>query len=106
RKGLLAYHHLHDAIKQVERVRFDAREFFEEMVDWKETEGGPNGRVRAPLKLPGTLGAELDRLAAAIPDGVEHITRAEQRIELSAAEERCRTLAASLRGWVAQELPR
>jgi ATP-dependent DNA helicase DinG len=104
-KGLLAYHKLREAIEQAQRVRYEARELFEEIVDWRAGEGGSNGRVRGPLGLPDTLAEELLKLATAIGEGLEGVAKPEQAIELAAAQERCYSLAATLRGWLAQQVP-
>jgi ATP-dependent DNA helicase DinG len=106
RKGLLSYHRLHEAVEQVQRVRWAAREFFEGVLEWKERHGGSNGRLRQALDWPDTLAQELRRLAAAIDEGIQWVEKAEeQRIELSAAAERCRTLAVTLEAWMGQDVP-
>jgi ATP-dependent DNA helicase DinG len=101
-KGLLVFHQLHDAIRQVQRVRFAARDFFDDIAVWKAGIGPANGRVRKPLGWPETLVEELNRLATAISEGAEDVEGAEQRVELTAAQDRCDGLAASLLSWQRQ----
>jgi ATP-dependent DNA helicase DinG len=102
RKGILAAHGLSDAIEQVRRVRIAADDFFEVMTEWHSRQSSPTARARQPIHVSDTLAEELKRLTTAIDRGAEHIETDEQRIELSAAAERCETLALELRTWVRQ----
>jgi ATP-dependent DNA helicase DinG len=101
-KGLLSYHRLDAAIRQVQRVRFAARDLFNDLTVWRGTHGGANGRLRQPLKWPDTVGEELSKLATAIGDGAEKVAAEEQKVELQAARDRCDTIASSLRSWQGQ----
>lgn len=103
RKGLLAYHNLNDAIQQAQRVRSASLDFFEGVARWQSAHGTSNGRLRKPLGWSDTLCEELRTLAAAIRYGASTIEAEEQRIELTAAEQRCQTLAASLTSWLGQD---
>jgi ATP-dependent DNA helicase DinG len=105
RKGLLAYHHLDEAVEQARRTRNTAEQFFEMIATWQGGKGSTNGRLRKPSGLPDTLGEELRKLASAIDEGVEQIEEAEQRVELIAASERCEVLANSLSSWLEQDVP-
>jgi ATP-dependent DNA helicase DinG len=102
-KGLLVYHKLDDAIDQARRARLASRAFFDDVAAWQERHGSSNGRMRAPLPLPDTLGEELRKLASAIGEGVERVDGEEQRIELLAMQERCHAQAATLACWLKQE---
>jgi ATP-dependent DNA helicase DinG len=104
-KGLLAFHHLDDAIDQAQRVRYAARDFFEGMEEVREQQGGSNGRLRKPLDWHNTLGEELRKLATAIGEGKKLVEKDEQKIELSSAEERCLALAGELGAWLDQLVP-
>jgi ATP-dependent DNA helicase DinG len=101
-KGLLVYHRLAQAQRQVHRARAAARDFFEGLAAWQARQGAANGRIRQPMVWPETLAEELRRLASAIDQGAEAVDDAEQKIELSAAAERCATLAAALGTWLSQ----
>jgi ATP-dependent DNA helicase DinG len=102
RKGLLVYHNLLDAIRQVQTVRATADDFFAAVREYKERSGTSNGRLRKPMPLTNVLGAELRRLATAIGRGAETITAEDQRIELTAAQGRCEALADGLESWLDQ----
>jgi ATP-dependent DNA helicase DinG len=103
-KGLLSYHKMHGALDRVDLVRYAARDFFAAIFDWRNGPGQPNGRLRAPLNWAGSLSEELRKLASAIDEASRWVERDEQRIELTAAETRCRVLAGELDAWMSQEL--
>jgi ATP-dependent DNA helicase DinG len=103
RKGLLSYHKLQEAMDQVQSARIAAEDFFDHVAYWQLRQGdGFNGRVRRPLDLPLTLCEELRRLAAAIGRGADTVEKAENRIELIAAQTRCLALADQVGTWVRQ----
>jgi ATP-dependent DNA helicase DinG len=104
-KGLLVFHHLYEAQEQVRRTRHVARDFFEDVAAWQTRHGAANGRLRQPMNWPDTLCEELRRLAVAIGQGADTVETQEQRIELSAAQERCDVLAATLSTWQRQASP-
>jgi ATP-dependent DNA helicase DinG len=101
-KGLLAFHELGDAMRQVQRVRYAARDFFDDVVQWHARHGAPNGRLRQPVGWPETVGEELKKLATAVGDGADTVDSEEQRIELVAMRDRCDALAAALDAWQKQ----
>lgn len=102
-KGLLVFHELAKAVRQVQRVRYAARDFFQDVHNWKTRHGGSNGRMRKPVEWPDTVGEELQKLGTAIAEGADEYEGDEQRIELTAAAEKCSALAASVRAWQRQE---
>lgn len=102
RKGLLVYHRLNEALEQVQRVRHAVRDFFDDVAAWQERYGAPNGRLRKPTDWPDTVSEELRKLSTAIGRGAEQTDGDEQRIELSAAQERCESLANTLSAWLEQ----
>jgi len=100
-KGLLAYKKLDPAISQLKRAQAAAADLFGRIDDWYHRQSANfNGRVRAPLGLPETLPEELRRLASAIHEGALEFEKPEERIELDAAELRCRTLANEISAWL------
>ena len=101
-KGLLTFHAMHQAMMAVQRVRFAARDFFEDVVNWQSREGTSNGRMRKAVKWPDTVSEELRKLASAVAKGAEEVESEEQKIELSAAAERCEALAGTVRSWQTQ----
>ena len=102
RKGLLAFHDLQEAIEQARRAQLAALAFFDDVALWQGRSGSSNGRLRRPLPVADTLGPELRKLASAIDEGAEQVEEEEQRVELTAARDRCDALAASLDRWMAQ----
>jgi ATP-dependent DNA helicase DinG len=102
-KGLLAFKKLKSAIDQLRRTRLAADEFFSSIEDWyRRQPANFNGRVRAPIGLPEILPEELKRLASAIHEGAMKFESPEERIELDAAELRCRALANEISEWLTQ----
>ncbi len=100
-KGLLGVYRLDAAIDQVQRARMTAEDFFARIEDWYYRQpAGFNGRVRSPLGVPEILPEELRKLASAIQQGAMQIEQPEKRIELEAAELRCRSLAMEISGWL------
>lgn len=101
-KGLLVFHRLDEGMRQVQRARYVARDFFEDVAAWQKRHGAPNGRLRQAMNWPDTVCEEIRKLSTAIGRGAETIKEEEQRIELSAMQERCDVLAASLESWQRQ----
>jgi ATP-dependent DNA helicase DinG len=91
------------AIHQVRATRAAAEDFFDRVADWHQRQPqGFNGRVRQPLGWNESFCEELRRLATAIDLGAQGIEKPEDRIELTAAEGRCRTLADQVASWMRQ----
>ncbi|MEO6807642.1 MAG: helicase C-terminal domain-containing protein [Isosphaeraceae bacterium] len=105
RKGLLVYHRLDRAMRQVQLARNASETFFEAVARWQGRHGSANGRLRRPVEVPDTLGEELRKLASAIGQGVDEVEEEAQQVELIAAQERCEGLAASLANWLEQGEP-
>ena len=87
---------------QVQRARYTARDFFDDVRNWQARHGSPNGRLRQAVGWPDTLSEELRKLSTEIGRGAETVKTDEQKIELSAAQDRCDSLAASLATWQGQ----
>ena len=104
-KGLLAYHRLHEAIDQLRKVRYIARDFFDDVADWQLRHGSSNGRLRKPLTVSDAVVEELRKLSRVIGRGADTVEKEEQKIELSAAQERCETLSNTLSAWLDQGMP-
>jgi ATP-dependent DNA helicase DinG len=104
-RGVLAAHakHLDEAIKQAQRTRDAAEDFFNRAATWHQGQpNGFNGRLRQPAGWSEYFSEELRRLAGAIDRGAKAIDKPEDRIELTAAEERCRSLADQISSWIRQ----
>ncbi len=102
-KGLLTFHKLDDAIQKVRSARMAADDFFDRIADWFQRQPqGFNGRVRKPIECPEALPEELRKLSTSIGEGAKRIQNPGERIELTAAELRCRALANEISGWLRQ----
>src|SRR5271165_6847174 len=103
-RGLLAVHKLDDAVPLVRKARTAAEDFFETIADWYHRQSdGFNGRVRKPIGCAETLTEELNKLATAVGQAARGIEARTERIELEAAEQRCRSLAGEITAWLAQD---
>ena len=103
-KGLLVFHGLQEAMRQVQRVRFAARDFFDDVAHWPARRGAANGRLRKAPEWPDTVVEELRKLATRIGEGADEVEGEEQRIELRAMQDRCDALAMSLASWLGQKV--
>jgi ATP-dependent DNA helicase DinG len=104
-KGVLAGHrrNLGEAIQQAQKTREVAEDFFNRAASWFHNQpAGYNGRLRQPLGWSEHFCEELRRLAGAIDRGARTVEKPEDRIELTAAEERCRSMADQVAGWIRQ----
>lgn len=102
-KGLLVKKRLSEreleAQKLVDRTRHRAWDLFDDLRRWQREHGTKNGRIRQPPTVPNTVSPSLTDLAITIGQIAERIQRDEERIEYTAAAERCRTLAEELAAW-------
>ncbi len=103
-KGLLMHHHLPEAQKLVQRLRYLVDTLFADVLDWQQNENRGHGRVREPLPLANTVTPDLRLLAAALREHEIHVEDEGQRIELTAAADRVDGLASALQGWLKQEV--
>ena len=110
-KGLLTKLPINDASslmlrqaaeEQVDRIRFVNRDLFANLSDWRQTSGSRNGRLRQPPDVPNEVSPQLRELSARIIELSTPIARDEERIEYTAAAERCISLANSLNTWMQQ----
>jgi len=104
-KGLLVFHELRDAMMRVQRARYAARDFFEDVAAWQSRHGSTNGRVRRPVDWPDTLAEELRKLSTAVAEGAAGVEDEAQQVELAASADRCLMLANSLTTWLGQATP-
>lgn len=91
-----------EAQKQVDRVRHLQRDLFAEFAERLAQGRARNGRVRTPWDVQDEVTPALGLLADRIFELAQPISRDEERIEYTAAAERCRGLASSLQMWVQQ----
>lgn len=116
--GLLAVHGTSDTFEQVISARSAAEHFFNDVLAWLRTQprpATPRGRpvpttgadalrVRQPNIVANPLSGELDDLAAMLRKLADAKSTDEEKIELTAAANRCAALALSLEQWLEQAL--
>ena len=95
----------HQAEQLVDRARFLGRELFDALREYQRTSGSKNGRLRKPPDIVNEVSPVLKELAAQVIAISKPIQRDEQRIEFTAAAERCVGLANSLNSWLQQTAP-
>lgn len=98
-KGLLIKRASVEAQKLVDRTRHEVWELFDDVRIWQRDRGTKNGRIRTPLEVRNNLTPLLNELAVAVAEVAGRIEKEEDRIEYSAAAERCRGLALELDSW-------
>jgi ATP-dependent DNA helicase DinG len=112
-RGLLAYFGTNESLRQVDAVRFASDTFFNNVLAWhaaqprNTTRQAPRGnadamRVRQAHIIEDPLTEELKKLATILESLAKNREADEEKIELTAAAERCRTLAVSLEAWLGQ----
>jgi len=104
-KGLLVAHGLVDAQKMVTHLRHVVGDFFDALRDWLRLYGSSNGRLRTPPEVANEINGPLRELAGTISVHAEKIKKEEEKIELTAAADRCGMMADNLSGWLHQTLP-
>lgn len=102
RRGLLVYHQLGEETESVDRCRFAARDFFDDVRNWQQLSGRSNGRVMKPGIVANPLSPELSRLSRQLKKCGERVERAEDRHDFTAAHDRLATLAAQVDEWLKQ----
>jgi ATP-dependent DNA helicase DinG len=113
-RGLLSFFGTREAMQQVLVVRQAVEQFFGDVLAWharqpRRDRGGaaPSSdsiRVRDPHIVPDPLSEELLKLASRLHECADKRPAEEDRIELTAAAERCQGLALALGQWLEQKL--
>ena len=111
-KGLLIKRGGNASQQLVDRTRHAAWDLFDDLRRWQRSCGtggasgtpasgtpAKNGRLRSPPPIENTVSPALTDLAIAVAEIAEKIERDEERIEYTAAAERCRTLSLELTAW-------
>ncbi|TWU12064.1 putative ATP-dependent helicase DinG [Symmachiella macrocystis] len=104
-KGLLVPHGLTAAQKLVVHLRHVVGDFFDALKDWLRLHGSSNGRLRTPPDVINEVNGPLRELAGSIAVHAEKLKREEEKVELTAAANRCVTLADGLSNWLHQTMP-
>ncbi|HEV3258070.1 MAG TPA: helicase C-terminal domain-containing protein [Gemmataceae bacterium] len=103
-RGLLVFHDAHEAVRQVDAVRFAADRFFADVLAWHTARSGGSSRVRTPHLFADPLSEEFKKLATCLDKIADSLKSEEQKIEVQAPANRCLGLAQGLRQWLGQEL--
>jgi ATP-dependent DNA helicase DinG len=112
-RGLLSFFGTKEAHDQVNATRNAVEHFFAGVLDWhqRQPRGGRAAasasdavRVREPNPVADPLSEELRKLATCLGDCADKRPAEEDKIELTAAAERCRGLALAVTQWLGQEL--
>lgn len=98
-KGLLIKRGGGEAQRLVDRTRHAAWDLFDDVRRWQREHGSSNGRIRTALPIENTVSPALTDLAITIGQIADQIKNDEDRIEYTAAAERCRMLAQELTAW-------
>jgi len=103
-KGLLVAYASTEAMRQVDAVRFAVDHFFREVQAWLAAQRRSTGRVRTPFIVPDTLSEELKKLGSSLDQVASGLTSDEEKIEVTAAANRCKGQAVAVEQWLGQAL--
>jgi ATP-dependent DNA helicase DinG len=104
-RGLLVYHKLGEAQKQVWECRDRAEDFFDSIAAWLGEQSGGNGRVRQPNIVANRLSEGLRKLVATLRLHAKDIKKPEERQDFAAAAKRLDALALAVDDWLGQRIP-
>jgi ATP-dependent DNA helicase DinG len=103
-RGLLVFHKLRDAQKEVWEVRERAGVFFDSVAAWLGEQAKGNGRVSRPRIVPNALSEGLKALAATVRRHGKLLERPEQRQDFTAAANRLDALGQGVDDWIGQRM--
>jgi ATP-dependent DNA helicase DinG len=103
-RGLLAAFGTQESIQQVDVARMACERFFQGLLEWLSRQPGGTGRVRAPFPVADSVSEELKKLSSRINELAGELDTDEEKIELTAAADRCRGLADAIKQWLEQGL--
>jgi ATP-dependent DNA helicase DinG len=103
-RGLLAHHKLHELTREVDRCRTAARDFFDDVTSWQESQGRPNSRVKQAEIVPGEASIALKDVAKRLHDEGEKYPKEEDAQDFMAASNRLAALADVIEVWRKQSL--
>jgi ATP-dependent DNA helicase DinG len=103
-KGLLVRCKGREAQRQVHECRERASDFFDALQQWLARQTRGNGRVRQARIVDNALSPGLLKLAGLVRGLAEHIPKAEERQDFTAAGGRLRALAEGIDQWHTQQL--
>lgn len=104
-RGLLVSHRLPEEQQLVAEIRHQARDFFAELRDWQQQHGTSNGRVQEIPEVADYLSPVLRKLGRALSAFAKTLEEEAERVEMTAAADRCGSLAVALNAWLTQNQP-
>lgn len=93
-----------DAMRQVDTIRFLARDLFDDVLTFQQSRGSKNGRFRAVPDLKNEVSPALKALGMMVLQIGNEIQSDEERIEFTSSAERCMGLADTLNSWLHQSV--
>ena len=103
-KGLLVPFKLKEAEEQVVNVRYAAGDFFESVLDWRQSYAAENGRVSVVDCVSNDLSPALSVLAGMLKQAAARIEDEVKRQDLTSAQLRLQGLAGEIEQWRKQAI--
>jgi ATP-dependent DNA helicase DinG len=103
-RGLLVFHKLTDAQREVMRCRELADDLFGSIDDWLSTKAGSNGRVPRPEIVSNRLSPALLHLARMVKKAGSALNDEKQQHDFKSAHDRLTALAGELEAWRKQQM--
>ncbi|HRR85367.1 MAG TPA: helicase C-terminal domain-containing protein [Phycisphaerae bacterium] len=104
-RGFLSVFGARESLRAVHRARLAAHRFWEDLWDWKQLHGRPNGRVTDRIPVDDPLTESLRALRISLLALQDRITRQEDLVELASLAERTGALAAELESLLGEARP-
>ena len=92
----------HGLQSAIVNVSINSNSFFNDVAYVAREFGSRNGRLRQPIDVDNVLGESLNDLAGLLSEEATVATRDDERLELNAAADKCRSLAVSIERWLSQ----
>jgi ATP-dependent DNA helicase DinG len=102
-RGLLVFHKLTGAQQLVTEIRHLCHDWFVAVQEWSEQFARKNGRLDRKLDIENQVSAALSELGRKLALAADRVKDDGDKVELTAASERCATLATELVSWVRQD---
>lgn len=103
-RGLLVHHGHVEAQRLVSELRHVAQDLFDSVRQFRDRNCPSNGRLKAAPAIDVDLVDPLQGLARSIAVFADGIKKDEEKIELTAASERCTLLSVALNSWLNQSV--
>lgn len=101
-KGLAIVYELPELREGVQKVRYQAIDFFDDLAEWNLRFGGANGRVRSKEIVINRITQPLGSLGMLLREHAEKIQKETERIEFTALAIRCNAIGAEIDDWLKQ----